>query len=131
MVVGQHDRVIFHKAYGKRALMPDPLPMTEDTVFDLASLTKPVATATAVMILVERGKLGLDEHIDRYVPECEALAKRGDSASPAHARVGPSAETPFGDYEHGRAEAIRRICAISLILSPVKSSSIPTLHSFC
>jgi uncharacterized protein YbbC (DUF1343 family) len=114
VVIGQHDRVLFHKAYGKRALMPDPIDMTEDTVFDLASLTKPVATATAVMILAERGKLGLDERIDRYVPECAALGQSGVTLRHLLTHVsGIPAETPFDDYEHGRAVAIRRICAQS------------------
>src|SRR5689334_18472130 len=65
VVIGRHDRVLFHKAYGKRALMPEPATMTEDTVFDLASLTKPIATGVALMILAERGALGLDERVDR------------------------------------------------------------------
>jgi uncharacterized protein YbbC (DUF1343 family)/CubicO group peptidase (beta-lactamase class C family) len=114
VVIGQHDRVLFHKAYGKRALMPDPIEMTEDTVFDLASLTKPVATATAVMILAERHKLELDERIDHYVPECGALGQSGVTLRHLLTHVsGLPAETPFDDYEHGRAVAIRRICAQS------------------
>ena len=76
IVVGQHDRVLFHKAYGQRALMPDPLAMTEDTVFDLASLTKPIATATAVMILVERSSVDLDEHIDRLRARMRSASAR-------------------------------------------------------
>ena len=51
--------VEYFEAFGNRCLEPTRLPMTRDTVFDLASITKPVATATSVMILVERGKLRL------------------------------------------------------------------------
>ena len=58
VVVGRRGKVALAKAYGKRAVEPMDEPMTRDTVFDLASLTKPVATATSVMILLERGKFG-------------------------------------------------------------------------
>ena len=60
VVVGRRDEVLFRRAYGSRAIEPQRSPMTLDTVFDLASLTKPIATATSVMILVERGKISLD-----------------------------------------------------------------------
>jgi uncharacterized protein YbbC (DUF1343 family)/CubicO group peptidase (beta-lactamase class C family) len=114
VVVGTRDQILFHKAYGMRALLPDPLPMTEDTVFDLASLTKPIATATSLMILAERGAISLDERIDRYVPECTELGRDGVTLRHLMTHVsGLPAETPFGDYEHGRAEAIRRICAVA------------------
>jgi CubicO group peptidase (beta-lactamase class C family) len=58
----------YHKAYGRRAVVPRPEPMTEDTVFDVASLTKVLATAPAVMVLHERGRLHLDAPITAYLP---------------------------------------------------------------
>ncbi|HVE65950.1 MAG TPA: serine hydrolase, partial [Thermoanaerobaculia bacterium] len=69
VLVGRGDRVVLRKAYGHRALLPGREPMTADTVFDMASLTKPVATATSVMILVERGKLSLLDPVARHLPE--------------------------------------------------------------
>ncbi len=60
VLIGRANRIVFLKAYGYRRLQPTNEPMTTDTVFDLASLTKPIATATSVMLLVERGKLRLD-----------------------------------------------------------------------
>ncbi len=60
---------IYTKAYGQRALVPQEEAMTEGTIFDAASLTKVVATTTAVMKLHESGKLGLEEKITRYLPE--------------------------------------------------------------
>jgi uncharacterized protein YbbC (DUF1343 family)/CubicO group peptidase (beta-lactamase class C family) len=74
VVVGRKGRVIFRKAYGDRALVPKPEPMTLDTIFDLASLTKVVATATSIMILVERGKLSLTDPVALHIPE---FGKRG------------------------------------------------------
>lgn len=70
VLVGRGDAApSFRRAYGHRALQPRAEPMTPDTVFDVASLTKPVATATSVMILVEEGKLRLADPVIRHVPE--------------------------------------------------------------
>jgi CubicO group peptidase (beta-lactamase class C family) len=54
VLVGRQGKIVWRRAYGNRALEPQPEPMTVDTIFDLASLTKIVATATSVMILVDR-----------------------------------------------------------------------------
>ncbi len=62
-------RVIYRKAYGSRALEPRREAMTLDTVFDLASLTKVIVTSTAVMQLVERGKVRLNDPVAKYLPE--------------------------------------------------------------
>jgi uncharacterized protein YbbC (DUF1343 family)/CubicO group peptidase (beta-lactamase class C family) len=64
--------VVWRKAYGSRALVPQREAMTADTVFDLASLTKVVATATSIMILVERGKVRLADPVSRYIPELKS-----------------------------------------------------------
>ena len=61
--------VVWRKAYGARALVPRREEMTTDTIFDVASLTKIVATATSALILVERGKLRLSDTVSRYIPE--------------------------------------------------------------
>jgi uncharacterized protein YbbC (DUF1343 family) len=65
----EHGGDIYWKAYGNRALVPEPEVMTRDTIFDAASLTKVLATAPAAMILWERGKIQLDESIHTYLPE--------------------------------------------------------------
>ncbi len=65
----------YHKAYGHRALVPAEEPMTEDTIFDLASLTKVVACTPAVMLLVERGQVSLDERVQTYIPEFKGDGK--------------------------------------------------------
>lgn len=59
----------YHKAFGFRALVPKTEPMTEDTIFDAASLTKVLATTPALMLLQERGKLTLDEPVATWLPE--------------------------------------------------------------
>jgi uncharacterized protein YbbC (DUF1343 family)/CubicO group peptidase (beta-lactamase class C family) len=69
LIVGHNGVVIYRKAYGRRALEPRPEPMTLDTIFDLASLTKVIATTTAVMQLVEQGKVRLNDPVAKYLPE--------------------------------------------------------------
>jgi uncharacterized protein YbbC (DUF1343 family)/CubicO group peptidase (beta-lactamase class C family) len=69
LVVGHDGAVIYRKAYGERALEPRRVPMTLDTVFDLASLTKVIATTTSVMQLVEQGKVRMNDPVAKYVPE--------------------------------------------------------------
>lgn len=77
VVIGHEGRVIYHKAFGHRALVPEELPMTLDTIFDLASLTKVVATTTAIMQLVEQGKIVLSAPVSDYWPEFKANGKEG------------------------------------------------------
>jgi uncharacterized protein YbbC (DUF1343 family)/CubicO group peptidase (beta-lactamase class C family) len=60
---------VYEKAYGSRALVPAVEPMTDDTIFDAASLTKVVATTPSIWLLIERGKIELDAPVSRYIPE--------------------------------------------------------------
>src|ERR1700752_2885597 len=69
LVVGHDGKVVYRKAYGERSLEPKRAPMTLDTIFDLASLTKVVATTTSVMQLVEQGKIRLNDPLAKYLPE--------------------------------------------------------------
>jgi uncharacterized protein YbbC (DUF1343 family)/CubicO group peptidase (beta-lactamase class C family) len=69
LLVGHDGNVIYRKAYGKRALLPRPEDMTADTIFDVASLTKVIATTSSVMKLFEQGKFRLNDKITDYIPE--------------------------------------------------------------
>ncbi len=69
LVVGHNGQIVYRKAYGKRALVPAPEPMTADTIFDIASLTKVVATTSSLMKLFEEGKFRLNDKITEYIPE--------------------------------------------------------------
>ena len=75
VVVGQGNGTLFEKAYGFRATVPAEEAMTLDTVFDLASLTKVVATTTAVMTLVEDGRLRLNDPVAAHIPGFERYNK--------------------------------------------------------
>ena len=78
VAIGHGGEVVFHGAYGSRRLADEPgldglpapaEPMTEDTIFDMASLTKILATATAVMQLYEQGKVAFDDPVQTYLPD--------------------------------------------------------------
>ena len=75
VLIGRPQGIAWLKAYGNKRLEPVVEAMTDDTVFDLASLTKPVATATSVMILVEQGKLDLSTRLLRILPEFDNHGK--------------------------------------------------------
>jgi uncharacterized protein YbbC (DUF1343 family)/CubicO group peptidase (beta-lactamase class C family) len=75
LLVGHRGKIVYEKAAGMRALMPVREPMTTDTMFDIASLTKVVATAPAVMKLIEEGKLRLDDPVVHYLPEFASNGK--------------------------------------------------------
>jgi uncharacterized protein YbbC (DUF1343 family)/CubicO group peptidase (beta-lactamase class C family) len=69
LLVGHNGRIIYRKAFGSRALEPVREPMTVDTIFDLASLTKCIATTTSIMKLVEEGRVRLNDPVAAYLPE--------------------------------------------------------------
>jgi CubicO group peptidase (beta-lactamase class C family) len=69
LVVGHDGKVVYRKAYGERSLEPRREPMTIDTIFDLASLTKVVATTTSVMQLIESGKVRMNDPVAKYLPD--------------------------------------------------------------
>lgn len=69
VLVARHGRIAYWKAFGSRALVPKSEPMTVDTIFDMSSLTKVMATTPSIMRLVEDGILRLDDKVKRYLPE--------------------------------------------------------------
>ena len=69
VLIGHHGHVIYRKAFGMRSLEPRHERMTVDTIFDLASLTKVIATTPCVMQLMEEGKIRLNDPVVRYLPE--------------------------------------------------------------
>jgi CubicO group peptidase (beta-lactamase class C family) len=69
VLVARRGRIAYFKAFGNRSVRPKTEPMTVDTVFDMASLTKVVATAPSIMLLVEKGALRLEDKVKRYLPK--------------------------------------------------------------
>ncbi len=77
VLIGHNGKVVYRKAYGMRSLEPVREAMTVDTIFDLASLTKCIATAPSVMKLVQEGKVRLNDPVAAYLPEFAKNGKRG------------------------------------------------------
>ena len=76
VLVGHQDAIAFEKAYGNRSVEPEIEAMTPETVFDLASLTKVVATTPSVILLVQKGRLKLDDPVSKYLPAFGQAGKK-------------------------------------------------------
>ena len=113
VLVGRKDKIMLLRAYGNKRLEPAPEPMTTDTVFDLASLTKPIATATSVMILVDQKKLQLDEPVAAYLPEFAAASKEKVTVRQLLIHTsGLIPDNSLKDYGEGAEKAIARVLAL-------------------
>jgi CubicO group peptidase (beta-lactamase class C family) len=115
----EHNGVSYHKAYGNRALVPAVESMTEDTIFDAASLTKVCAGTPAVMVLVERGQVKLDAPVKTYIPEFTGDGRDDVTVKELLTHTSglpPDVETKT-DW-HGEAEAVKKACAAPLQNKP-------------
>ena len=102
--------IAYHKAYGSRAVEPKREAMTEDTLFDAASLTKVVATTPAILLLIERGQLALDAPVSRYWPEFAANGK--GAITIRHLLTHTSGLRPgLGGKGEGREAVMEEVCA--------------------
>lgn len=109
VLAGRGNQILYKRAFGNRAVKPAVEPMTVDTIFDLASLTKVVATTTAVLLLVEDGRLRLSDRVADHVPGFERYGK--DRITVRHLLTHTSGLRPDLDLEEpfdGAAEGIRR-----------------------
>lgn len=110
VLVGRNGRVVWRKSYGSRAVEPVQEAMTPDTIFDLASLTKIVATATSVMILVERGKVRLSDPVSVYIPELKGEGRERITIEQLLTHVGGYApDFDLRERWTGYDEAIKRL----------------------
>jgi uncharacterized protein YbbC (DUF1343 family)/CubicO group peptidase (beta-lactamase class C family) len=113
VAIGRTGGIGFLKAYGNRQVEPSKEPMTVDTLFDMASLTKPIATATSVMILVEQGKVRLRNPIAEYIPEFGQNGKENITVEDllVH-RGGLIPDNALKDYEDGPEKAWERLFSL-------------------
>jgi uncharacterized protein YbbC (DUF1343 family) len=118
VAVVRGQEIVFHQAYGLRTKDPDE-PMKVDTVFDLASLTKALATAPSILLLAEQKKVSLSAPVAHYLP---VLGSKGKDAITVEQLLlhtaGLRADIGVGDFTHGRDEALRRIGALPLESDP-------------
>jgi CubicO group peptidase (beta-lactamase class C family) len=114
VVIGHDGHVVFRKAYGHRALVPAEEPMTLNTVFDMASLTKPLVTALAVMQLVGQGKVEVDAPVAKYIHEFAANGKGDITVRDLLTHYsGLPPDLGLADLWEGKGEAFRRAFAIA------------------
>jgi CubicO group peptidase (beta-lactamase class C family) len=119
VMIGRQGKVVFEKAYGKRAVMPAVEEMTVDTAFDMASITKPMATATSIMILIERGELRLRDKVSYYIPE---FTKNGKQDITIYQLLthqsGFIPDNADSDYQQGAEVAIQKVFALTPQVPP-------------
>jgi uncharacterized protein YbbC (DUF1343 family)/CubicO group peptidase (beta-lactamase class C family) len=119
VLIGRKSGIVFEKAYGHRQIEPSQEDMTTDTLFDMASLTKPTATATAVMILIERGQLRLQDKVSKFFPDFAAKGKQDMTVE--HLLTHSSGlipDNPLADYSEGWKSALPKICDLELQSEP-------------
>ncbi len=119
IAVVRQGKIAFRKAYGLRSKQPAEVRMTVDTVFDLASLTKPLATATSVMILLEQGKVKLTDRVAQHLPQFGQNGK--EAITVEHLLLHTSgliADNPLADYQDGRKKALERVYQLRPLAEP-------------
>jgi len=119
VVIGRREGIVYRKAFGNRSLQPTQLPMTVDTVFDLASLTKPIATATSIMMLIDQKKVAPDAAVSAYWPEFAQNGK--DQITIRHLLTHTSgliADNPISDYQDTPESCLNRIAALKPTAEP-------------
>lgn len=119
VAVGRRGKLAYLQAFGHRQLVPDQETMTTDTVFDLASLTKPIATSTSVMQLIDRGMLRLSDRVAQHVPEFASHGKdRITVFQLLTHQSGLIADNALDDYLAGPEKAWERIVDLELRAEP-------------
>jgi len=119
LIVFHHGKVVYRRCYGSRSLEPVQERMTLDTVFDMASLTKPLMTATAVMQLYEQGKLSPNDPVSKYVPDFAANGKQDITIRQLLTHYsGLPPDISLADPWEGKQEAYTRAFAVKPIHPP-------------
>jgi uncharacterized protein YbbC (DUF1343 family) len=113
---GRQGKIAYLRAFGNKQTQPEPIAMTVDTIFDMASITKPVATATSVMKLVEEGRLRLGSKVIDFFPEFGINGKEVITVQDLliH-QSGLIPDNPLADYLEGPEVAWKKICDLDLV----------------
>ena len=122
LLIGRPAGIVWSAAYGNLRIEPEKETMREEIVFDLASLTKPIATGTSIMKLVEREQISVDDLVAKYIPEF-AVEEKGPITIRdllVH-RSGLIPDNPLSDYLDGPAKSRERLFALKLS-APIGSS---------
>lgn len=111
VLVGHDGRVVYRKAYGNRSVEPTVEAMTPDTIFDLASLTKVIATTSSVMKLFQEGRFRLNDKITDYIPEFQGGKSDITIRNLMTHFSGLQPDFPLNPPMHSYAEGIARACS--------------------
>lgn len=119
VTIGHRGAIVFQKAYGNRRSVPEPEPMQVDTVFDLASLTKPIATATSIMHLVDAGKIKIDDKVADHLPAFASEGKQDVTIKQLLLHVGGLIpDNAMSDYADGPEISREKFLALKLNYEP-------------
>jgi CubicO group peptidase (beta-lactamase class C family) len=129
VLVARHGQIAYFKAFGSRSVQPETEPMTIDTIFDMSSLTKVVATAPSIMLLVEKGWLRLEDKAKRYLPNFSGGGK--DAITLRQLLTHYSGLQPDFDLSRqwsGRPAALEELWKINTITEPGKEFAYSDLN---
>ncbi len=119
VAAGDRSGVFYLQAFGHRQLQPQQRLMEVDTVFDLASLTKPLATAVCCMKLLEEGRILLDDPVSKHLPEFKGHGKEAITIRQLLTHQGGLiADNSLRDYEDGVERAYQKIDELKLVAKP-------------
>jgi CubicO group peptidase (beta-lactamase class C family) len=131
VLVGKGNRVLYQGAFGQRQIVPEPRPMELDTVFDLASVSKPIATAAAVMQLVESGKIVLNDPVRRFLPGFDSEGR--ENIAIRHLLTHTSGLPPYRNYLHDFGEDMPREERRTAVIADLSQIALqtPPGEAFC
>ncbi len=119
VLIGRREGIVYRRAFGLKQKVPANVPMTPDTLFDLASLTKPIATGTSVMILRDRGLISLDAKAAEYWPEFGVNGKERITIRQLLTHTsGLIPDNSLKDYTGSRDDSFRKIAELKLSAPP-------------
>jgi len=124
ILVGRSDKILYHKAFGMAVVEPYQGKMRKDTIFDIASLTKPIATATSIQLLLDSGRISLEDPVGKYIPSFACNGKEQvqirhllthTSGLPAYTSAA-ELEADFGEVCPDKV--IEKICSLEALNEP-------------
>ena len=124
VLVGQQDKIVYWQAFGNKITDPCEEPAGKNTIYDLASITKPIATATSIMILRDRKAIALDDYVSKYLPAFACNGKEDTriehlmthtSGLPAYTNAA-KLEEQYGSP--CPEKVIEKICALEAVSKP-------------
>ena len=119
VLVLNQGKIVYKQAFGNKSLFPSTEPMTTDTIFDLASLTKPIATGTSIFKLLEAGKLRLSDKAKLHLPELTEPAWEAITLEHLLTHTsGLPAGNASSDYKEGITQSIKKINNLKLLAPP-------------